>query len=117
MNLKISSERLGPWSLVKLNGELDMATAGLLRDELSGRLNDGVKDLAVDLSNLTFIDSSGLSVMVFGLRLATAKGGSLVLVAPGSQAMRVFDASGLLKTFTFYARPDHLPGRPAAGQG
>ena len=60
---------------VRLHGELDMSTAAQLREELTRVTSDGARHVTVDLSNLVFIDSTGLSVLITGLKRIRQQGG------------------------------------------
>lgn len=110
MNFDISTERVGRWSVVRLAGDLDIATAGMLRRELDTQLQVDGKEVAVDLADLAFIDSSGLGVLLAGMKQSMTEGGNFALVAPGPQALRVFEAAGLLKFLPIYSSPEELPG-------
>lgn len=73
-----------------LEGELDMATADELRDRLNGAASNG--HLELDFSGVTFMDSSGLRVL---LELAQRRDGAepLVIKHPSRQVQRVLDIS------------------------
>jgi anti-sigma B factor antagonist len=92
--IEVSSAE-GEVSVVVLRGELDFdeaPTFGRVLDELRA---DGVRKVAVDLSDLTFIDSSGISVLVGAARAAAAEQGTLVVAAPTPHVQRVFDIVNL----------------------
>ena len=80
-------------------GELDLETAPTLRHRLHQALDGGEAHLVVDLSELSFIDSTGISVLVESLKQAQRAGGSLVLRNPTPAVRRVLDITGLLGTF------------------
>lgn len=83
----------GPDGIV-LTGEIDAHTAGLLRDVLFPGPPDG--DLSIDVSNVTFIDSSGLSVVLEAHQAFERDGRRLVLIAPSRPVARVIAVSGLV---------------------
>ena len=113
MNFEIiPADSLGSWSVVKITGELDMATADTLRSHLYELLNDGAPDLVVDLAELSFIDSTGLAALVHSFKLAVSRGTSMALLSPAAQAMRVFEASGLLSVLPIYSSAEDLPVNP-----
>lgn len=86
----------GPASTIALVGELDPATAPQLDDEIERLLADeGVQRLVLDLSGLTFLDSSGLRVFVTAREALTARGGELALRSPSANAQRLLDITGL----------------------
>ena len=85
----------GDVKVVALRGELDFDEAPRLARALDELRADGECDLVVDLSELTFIDSSGISVLVGAAKAAAAEGGTVVLVAPTPHVRRVFDIVNL----------------------
>jgi anti-sigma B factor antagonist len=76
--------------VLRPSGELNAVTSPALRAQLLERLNNGVSSLLVDLSAVPFIDSSGLSALVGGLKVAKLKGASLVLFGLQDQARQIF---------------------------
>ena len=86
--------------VVRLIGEVDLATAPGLRDTLA-EVPAGSAIVVVDLSEVTFLDSSGLSVLVSAWkRLSEAEGdGSLRLVVNRPAIQRVLDVTGLAHVF------------------
>jgi len=86
--------------VVRLVGDLDAAAAPRLRDELSGLALLGRRRVTLDLAAMTFIDSTGLSVIVGGLRRLRDTGGDLSLREPSASATKVFEITGLDRVFT-----------------
>src|SRR4051812_24710457 len=72
----------GGRAVLRLAGELDATTCGLLRDALEAQLRAGRPRLVVDMAELEFIDSSGLSVLAEFAVKAARSGGQLALAAP-----------------------------------
>jgi anti-sigma B factor antagonist len=85
----------GGVKLVALRGELDFDDAPRLGRVLDELRSEGELRVIVDLSELTFIDSSGLSVLVAAARAATAERQAFVLAAPMPNVQRVFDIVSL----------------------
>jgi anti-sigma B factor antagonist len=80
---------------VALTGELDGATAPFLVRTLV-ELNDTLEgDLVIDIKQLSFIDSTGLSVLVSQQKKLFSKGKKLVIYAPTPMARRLFQITGL----------------------
>jgi anti-sigma B factor antagonist len=90
-----------------VSGEIDVATSPTLRRELHAILDAGASHVVIDLSATTFIDSSGLGVLVGALkRLREANGnGHQTLVLTGLQpaVRKVFEITGLNTLFTIEA--------------
>jgi anti-sigma B factor antagonist len=84
---------------VRLLGELDMSTAPQLREELLRLVSDGATTVTVDLSELAFVDSTGLSVLITGLKRLRQQGGDLALRSPTPGTRRVLEITGLTEVF------------------
>jgi anti-sigma B factor antagonist len=81
--------------VVALRGELDFEEAPTFARVLEELRTDGERKVVIDLSELTFIDSSGISVLVVAARAAAADGGTVVVASPSSHVRRVFDIVNL----------------------
>jgi anti-sigma B factor antagonist len=93
--LQIDRHGDGSRAVLATNGELDLATAPLLASEALELIEDGARDVIVDLSGLTFCDSSGLSAFVRIANRLNPSAGRLVLAGPTAIVRRVLDVSGL----------------------
>jgi anti-sigma B factor antagonist len=87
----------GAESVVRVEGELDLATAGELWAAVERAVGDGGR-LVFDLSRVTFIDSSGLGVLIRAHQLLDGHG-RLVVRAPLPQARRLFQSAGVDSMF------------------
>ncbi|WP_262268742.1 STAS domain-containing protein [Microvirga yunnanensis] len=85
---------------LRLQGRLDAAAAPGLRARLDGALAGGATQVLVDLAEVPFIDSTGLGVLVSGLKAARRADGNLRLVAPGPQVRRLMRLTALDRVFT-----------------
>jgi len=86
--------------VLALRGELDVATVRRLADPLREAIAAGKTALVVDLGELTFLDSTGLMVLLNGLRRVVRQGGNLVIVCTNPTVLRLFDITGTATTFT-----------------
>ena len=77
-----------------LAGDLDLATAGTLQACLE-QVDGAVRSVVLDLTDLTFLDSSGLNVFVHAHERLTAEARELVLANPRASVRRVLDVSGI----------------------
>ena len=94
-------ERLdGGASRVHVRGELDLSDAPQLGRVLAAEREAG-RDLVLDLRELTFIDSSGLAVLVWAAESAARSRRGLRLLAPPASVMRTFDVTGLRELLPF----------------
>jgi anti-sigma B factor antagonist len=76
---------------VVLDGEIDIATAPAIRRFLMAAISGGNVHLAVDTSGVTFIDASGIGVLVASANRARQARGGLSLLAPSRQVRRLLD--------------------------
>jgi anti-sigma B factor antagonist len=91
----LTAQTTGGITIAELTGELDIASAPALRDQLLGLLRPGSSQLVIDLSRVSFCDASGLAVLVNTARHARLLGGLLHLAAVSPQADRVLNITGL----------------------
>jgi anti-sigma B factor antagonist len=94
---------IGGASAIALSGELDMATAPRLTEEVEKAVWGTVGAFVLDLSGLTFLDSSGLHALLRARAYLAREDRTLVLVCPPGQARRVLDLASVLDTFVVYA--------------
>jgi anti-anti-sigma factor len=99
MSLTISSVPHDSVTLISVDGELDLATAGDLSALTIRLIEEGNSRLVFDLSGLTFCDSTGLTVFVRAKNRLDEVGGRISLAAPSPIVQRVLDVSGLLQVF------------------
>lgn len=92
----------GTRTVVHLGGEIDVYTAPLVREKLDEQLSAGRTDLVVDLTDVTFLDSTGLGVLVGRLKLIRTMGGSMCIVGTDDRVLKVFSITGLDKVFEMY---------------
>ncbi len=76
-------------------GEIDALTAPRLGRRLLDLAEEGKRKLVVDLSEVTFMDSTGISVILNSVRHLATRHGSLVLVCPTQRILRPFEITGL----------------------
>jgi anti-sigma B factor antagonist len=86
--------------LAEMTGELDVSNSERLRAELLQLLDEGCRDLTIDMSGLALIDSTGLGVLVGVMKRVLQHGGQMQLRAPRPAARKVFDITGLDRVFT-----------------
>lgn len=89
--------------IVALAGELCMASSPQVSEELEELAGAGFKHLVVDLGELTFIDSTGLNLLISCRRLAAERDTAVTLAAASPHVRRVFELAGLSTSFCFEA--------------
>ncbi len=103
MNFDIKTEQLGGGSyVISLSGEVDLYTAPEFKQQLLEVIGQGGKEVVVDLSNTTFIDSTTLGVLVGGVKRLRPNGGQLTLVCSDRNITKIFEITGLDKVFPIY---------------
>jgi anti-sigma B factor antagonist len=97
-------------TILHVEGELDHATAPELREPLEGVISNGASSVLIDLSDCSFIDSTGLSVLVHARsRMVEERSGRLELCCPDAQIRRLFEITGIEEAFgIFESRDDAL---------
>ena len=86
---------------VTLAGELDIATVPRVEEAIETTLSDELRALTIDLSGLTFVDSSGLRLFIVLDQRASEQGWSLRLLRPDAQVLTVFQVSGVEENLPF----------------
>ncbi len=98
-HLQITVQEAGSAHVVKLRGDLDLGSAGDLRERLNGVALDGKPEIVVDLRDLAFLDSSGLRELIVASRSAATIGRRFALIAGRDEIQRVFKISGTAERF------------------
>lgn len=98
--------------VVRVVGEVDLASAPALREALVDLIDgQGVLALRLDMAHLTFIDSTGIGVLVRALRAIRQKGGELTIANCRPSTVRILEIAGLAEIFGIRTGD----GAPAAG--
>ncbi|WP_329389417.1 STAS domain-containing protein [Streptomyces sp. NBC_01351] len=98
--------------LARVHGEIDMDHASALREDLTSALEAGRHGLDIDLSDVTFCDSSALHVLLDLNRMAAETGKSLVLTALSRRVSRLFEITGAHHVFTTVDGPRGAAASP-----
>jgi anti-sigma B factor antagonist len=97
--LRLSTARFADAYIVTAAGELDLHTAPRLDDELAALTARHAAKIIVDLADVPFIDSTALGVLVAAAKRARTDGSLLILVTNDPRTLRVFEVTGLDRTF------------------
>lgn len=100
MGLRVESRDVGDQTVVEVAGEIDVATADTLRERLGTLIDRQHVDLVVDLRGVTFMDSTGLGLLVGTLKRVRTAGGRLQLVIDSERLLMVFRITALEQVFT-----------------
>ena len=100
MGLRVVSRDVGDQTVVEVAGEIDVATADTLRERLGTLIDRQHVDLVVDLREVSFMDSTGLGLLVGTLKRVRTAGGRLQLVIDSERLLIVFRITALEQVFT-----------------
>lgn len=95
MDFSVQVGELGSWALVQAHGDIDVATAPRLREQLIELVTDGRSRIILDLDGVDFLDSTGLGVIVGVLKRTRTHGGDLRLVCNTPRLRKVFELTAL----------------------
>ncbi len=102
IELQLEKRSEGAWTVLDVGGEVDLSTAPALRQEVDSLIEDGVRDLIVDLERVSFMDSSGLGVLVAGHKRMSEVGGRVALVSREGPTMKILTITGLDRVFSIH---------------
>src|SRR5579863_3567001 len=95
-----------PFTVLAVSGEVDVYTAPRLREKLVELVSQGHRQIVVDLEGVDFLDSTGLGVLVGGLKRLRSHDGELSIVCSQSRILKVFEITGLTSVFRMAATVD-----------
>ena len=106
MDLKLSNSNKDGIEIVDVEGEIDVYTAPRLRELLIELVNKKNYQQVVNREKVEFLDSTGLGVLVGGLKRVRAHDGSLDLVCTQERILKIFRITGLTKVFGIHESVD-----------
>ena len=107
MNFDVKTDKVDEATyVISLTGEVDLYTAPEFKQQLLDVISEGGKDIVVDFSATTFIDSTTLGVLVGGVKRLRAQDGRLTLVSSDRNITKIFEITGLDRVFTIYPTRD-----------
>jgi anti-sigma B factor antagonist len=116
MNLHLGTSDRDGVTVLSAHGEIDVATAPQLRQEIVEIASAGSGPLVIDLEGVDFLDSTGLGVLVSGLKRFRTLGSDVLLVLTKTRILRVFDITGLTQVFAILATVDEAVAAARAGR-
>jgi anti-sigma B factor antagonist len=106
VDLKLDHHNKDGIEIVDVEGEIDVYTAPRLRELLIDLVGNGNYQLIVNMEKVEFLDSTGLGVLVGGLKRVRAHDGSLDLVCTQERILKIFRITGLTKVFGIHTTVD-----------
>src|ERR1700704_1397376 len=110
VDLKLDHYNKDGIEIVDVEGEIDVYTAPRLRELLIDLVNNGHYQLVVNMEKVEFLDSTGLGVLVGGLKRVRAHDGSLDLVCTQERILKIFRITARTKGFGTHARVEEPTG-------
>ncbi|HEX4541476.1 MAG TPA: STAS domain-containing protein [Acidimicrobiales bacterium] len=102
MDLGFEVDQRGNYAVLAVRGEVDVYTAPRLRERLIELVSQGSHQVVVDLEGVDFLDSTGLGVLVGGLKRLRSHDGDMILVCTQPRILKVFEITGLTKVFSIH---------------
>lgn len=106
MDLTLATSEVDGKTIVAVGGEIDVYTAPKLRDKITELVADGTYEIVIDMEAVEFLDSTGLGVLVGGLKKVRAHDGSLELICTQDRLLKIFRITGLAKVFVIHDSAD-----------
>ena len=100
MDVSVASRTVDGRTVVDVTGEIDVYTAPSLREKLTSLVDAGHTDLVVNLTEVRFMDSTGLGLLVGVLKRVRGLDGRLQLVIDSERLLKVFRITALTQVFT-----------------
>ena len=101
--MKVFFSEKGSVLTVKVMGELDHHNAPQIREETDFKItNNNIRNLIFDFTNLSFMDSSGIGVIIGRYKLLSSLKGKLYIVSPSKNLKRLLELSGIMKIINVY---------------
>lgn len=106
MDLGINIRDAGEITVLELEGELDTYSCPSVRDTIVRLVDEGKKQILLNMAGVEYIDSAGLGTLVGGLKRATEHEGVLKIVHANEQLQKVFNITGLVRVFEQFEDED-----------
>ncbi len=102
IDIKVGTRTSGHWAIVDVEGEVDVFTAPKLREQIVALLGEDANRIVVNLARVEFMDSTGLGVLVGGLKRVKEREGTLALAGAHGTVLRVLNITGLDSVFALH---------------
>jgi anti-sigma B factor antagonist len=115
MDLELETSQREGVAVLTLRGEIDVYTAPRMRQAIVDLVDGGSLNIVVDMGQVDFLDSTGLGVLVEGLKRVRTRNGNLSIVVTQDKILKIFDITGLNKAFPIYGSLEDALKEPVAG--
>jgi len=117
LRLDYEVRRVSGLPVLGVTGEIDIYTAPLFKQAVVNLVSEGNQDVIIDLSGVTFMDSSGFGTLLGATKRLRPSGGGLHLAAPNSTIQRMLRLPRLDSIMQIYETVDEAVGSVKAGSG
>lgn len=100
--ITVAEKRFDDVAIVRLSGEIDVYTSAILKARLDALVEDARRQLIINLDDIQFIDSTGLGVLVYGLKAVRELDGGVAIVVTNPRITRAFEVTGLTSVFMIF---------------
>lgn len=100
----------GTTTVLDLAGEVDVYTAPMLKEAMTKQVDAGKRNLLINLSNVEYLDSTGLGILIGGVKRLRESQGTLKMFGASPRITRIFDITGLNAIFDVYANEQDALG-------
>ncbi len=101
--MKVNIETIENFLVINLKGEIDHHNAGFIRTEIENKIeNTKINNLIFNFKDVTFMDSSGIGMVIGRYRLVSSRKGQVYVTNLSKEVHRIFDISGLFKIIKNY---------------
>jgi anti-sigma B factor antagonist len=115
MDLELETIKRDQQTVLTVRGEIDVYTAPRLRQAIVDLVDAGSTNLVIDMEKVDFLDSTGLGVLVEGLKRVRTRGGDLSIVVTQDKIIKIFEITGLNKAFSLHTSVDAALGESVSG--
>jgi anti-sigma B factor antagonist len=102
MDLGLEVSERGGYAVLSVRGEIDTYTAPRFHEALIALVTEGRRQIVVDLDGVDLLDTTGLGVLIGGLKRVRSHDGELALVCTRPRVLRVFETTRLTKVFPIF---------------
>jgi anti-sigma B factor antagonist len=106
VDLSLNTRTVDDRTVIEVGGEIDVYTAPKLREALMALVQGGTYNIVVDMEQVEFLDSTGLGVLVGGLKRVRSHDGSMTLVCTQERLLKIFRITGLTRVFEIHPDVD-----------
>jgi anti-sigma B factor antagonist len=112
VDLSLETRHEDGHTIIEVGGEIDVYTAPRLRDKITELVGDGNYHLVIDMEKVDFLDSTGLGVLVGGLKKVRSHDGSMRLICTQERLLKIFRITGLAKVFAIHGSQSEALAEP-----